>query len=130
MENIKSDYELFLEYIKENKVGLCPYQLQLAKALFENKSIIISRQHGRRYFIEHLAEFQNYLDKECKKEYLGHEQIINDLRDKGYSFCDYDFIPYIKKLEKKCNDEDKYSYIMDKCLYFLNKSFIKQKWYK
>lgn len=131
---MKPDYELFLEYIKENKVELYPHQLELAKALFENNSIIIPRQHrrsyGRRYFIELLAKFQQELDKNSKKEYLGHEQIINDLRDKGYSFCDYDFIPYIEKLEKRCSDKNKYGYIMDRCLYFLNESFIKQEWYK
>lgn len=59
---MKSDYELFLDYAKENNIELQLHQKQLVKTFFEGGSVIIPRQHGRRYLLEHMAEFQKELD--------------------------------------------------------------------
>lgn len=69
---------------------------------------------------------------ETLKEYLGHQQIIDDLRSKGHKFCDMDLIPYIESLEKRYtkNKGNKYDYIMNKCLYLKNREWLKEEWYK
>lgn len=55
-----NNYNDFLKWTKENNIEMHQYQHDFIKALFNEKKIIMPRQHGRNYGLELVANYYEF----------------------------------------------------------------------